>query len=162
MLKFHRNHKHEGTIAVTKVKEPSRFGVILSDENNKIINFIEKPQEWIGDNINSGLYIFNKSFLERVNPVPSSLEREVFPQMAKEGELYVYQMEGFWADIGQPKDFLIGTTLFLNDLAGRNKGELYAKGNSVGNVLVVSLFSELFVCFLFNIFYIYIFLGSYF
>jgi mannose-1-phosphate guanylyltransferase len=138
MLEFHRKHGHEGTIAVTKVKEPSRYGVILSNENNKIIDFIEKPKDFIGDNINAGLYIFNKKFLNRVEPKPISIEREVFPQMAKDGELYVFQLEGFWADIGQPKDYLIGTNLYLND---PNIKEKLATGSNIqGNVVIVSVF----------------------
>lgn len=137
MLKFHRSHGKEGTIAVTKVKDPSKYGVILSDENNKILNFVEKPQEFIGDNINSGLYIFNKKFLNRVSASPSSLEREIFPDMAKQEELYVFQLKGFWADVGQPKDYLIGTNLFLKDL-NENNSERLAKGkNIVGNVVIV-------------------------
>ena len=40
MLDFHRSHKREGTIAVTKVKDPSKFGVILSDENKRITSFV--------------------------------------------------------------------------------------------------------------------------
>ncbi len=145
MLNFHRKHGHEGTLAVTKVKDPSKFGVILSDENKKILNFVEKPSEWIGDNINAGLYIFSKKFLDRVNPVPTSIEREVFPQMAKEGELYVFQLEGFWADIGQPRDYLRGTNLFLNDLPNRLKNiqvdqnlpQLKTGENITGNVIIV-------------------------
>lgn len=137
MLKFHREHEKEGTIAVTKVKDPSKYGVILSDSNSKITNFIEKPQEFIGDNINSGLYIFNKKFLNRVNATPSSLEREVFPQMAKEEELYVFQLQGFWADVGQPRDYLIGTNLHLSDLALRNPDALTKGKNIIGNVLIV-------------------------
>jgi len=139
MLKFHRSHQREGTIAVTRVKDPSKYGVIISDQNRKILNFIEKPQDFVGDNINSGLYIFNKSFLGRVDPVPSSLEREIFPQMAKEGELYVFSLEGFWADIGQPRDYLAGTALYLNDCS-QTHPELLAgkKSNISGNVLIVS------------------------
>lgn len=128
MLEFHRKHGREGTIATTKVKDPSKFGVILSDENRKILNFIEKPQEYISDNINAGLYIFSKRFLDRVNPVPCSIEREVFPQMAKEEQLYIFPLEGYWADIGQPKDYLNGTNLYLNDLA-----ELLAKKNNTND-----------------------------
>lgn len=150
MLDFHRSHGCEGTIAVTRVKDPSKFGVILSDTNKKILNFIEKPQEWIGDNINAGLYIFNKKFLDRVKPVPTSIEREIFPQMAKEGELYVFSLEGFWADIGQPKDYLKGTNLYLDDLSKRysNKNnentkdleglpELAKGPNIIGSVIIV-------------------------
>lgn len=143
MLQFHREHKREGTIAVTKVKEPWKYGVILSDENKQIKSFIEKPQEFVGDNINAGLYIFSKAFLERINPVPCSLEREVFPKMAKEGELYIFPLEGFWADIGQPKDYLIGTSLYLNDLALTNPKLLHAKGkNIIGNVIIVSIINK--------------------
>ena len=137
MLDFHRIHQKEGTIAVTKVKDPSKYGVILSDEKGKILNFVEKPQIFIGDNINAGLYIFNKKFLDRVEPKPISLEREIFPQMAKEEELYVFQLEGFWADIGQPKDYLIGTNLFLQDLENRDHIRLCKGSNILGNVLIV-------------------------
>lgn len=144
MLNFHRSHGHEGTLAVTKVKDPSKFGVILSDENKKILNFVEKPSEWIGDNINAGLYIFSKKFLDRVQAVPTSIEREVFPQMAKESELYIFQLEGFWADIGQPKDYLRGTNLFLSDLPTRvqnnpdpNLPEFKTGKNIQGNVIIV-------------------------
>lgn len=147
MLTFHRSHGHEGTLAVTKVKDPSKFGVILSDENKKILNFVEKPSEWIGDNINAGLYIFSKKFLDRVQPVPTSIEREVFPKMAKEGQLYIFQLEGFWADIGQPRDYLRGTNLFLNDLPDRSDykkdenlpvlADTQNMKNVTGNVLIV-------------------------
>ena len=134
MLEFHRKHGKEGTIATTKVKDPSRFGVIVS-ENNKILRFVEKPKEFVGDDINAGLYVFNKKFLNRVNPVPTSIEREVFPQMASDGELYKFSLEGFWADIGQPKDFLFGTKLFLEHLNKNNKDLLQKENNIIkGNV----------------------------
>jgi mannose-1-phosphate guanylyltransferase len=141
MLEFHRSHKKEGTIATTKVKEPSKFGVILSDENRKILDFVEKPSVFVGDNINAGLYIFNKKFLERVEPKPISIEREIFPKMAKEGELFIFPLEGFWADIGQPPEYLIGTKLFLNDTAV-NKGIVDNRKvkNIIGNVSIVNFF----------------------
>ena len=40
MLSFHKKHGKEGTIATTKVKDPSRFGVIVTDENDKILKLI--------------------------------------------------------------------------------------------------------------------------
>lgn len=138
MLEFHRSHKKEGTIATTRVKEPSKFGVILSDENRKIIDFVEKPSVYVGDNINAGLYIFNKKFLERVEAKPISIEREIFPKMAKDGELFIFPLEGFWADIGQPLEYLIGTKLFLNDASITNSVELATGKNIIGNVYIVS------------------------
>ena len=66
MLDFHLKHGKEGTIATKTVSDPSRFGVIVTDENDKILQFVEKPQEYVGNRINAGLYIFNKIFLNRV------------------------------------------------------------------------------------------------
>jgi len=116
MLEFHKNHGKEGTIVTTKVEEPSRFGVILSDENGRITEFVEKPKEFVGNDINAGLYLFNTSILDRIDNRPTSIEREVFPAMAMDGELYAIPLEGFWRDIGQPPDFLVGATLYLENL----------------------------------------------
>lgn len=55
---FHREHGLEGTIVVTKVEEPSKYGVVLYDEVGCIQSFIEKPQEFISNKINAGLLLF--------------------------------------------------------------------------------------------------------
>lgn len=52
---FHRSHSQEGTIVVTKVDEPSKYGVVLYNETGCIQDFIEKPQEFISNKINAGL-----------------------------------------------------------------------------------------------------------
>lgn len=62
----------------------------------------------------AGLYIFNPSVLSRIEIKPTSIEKEVFPVMAKEKQLYAFELSGFWMDIGQPKDFLTGTILYLS------------------------------------------------
>lgn len=56
----------------------------------------------------AGMYIFNPSILNRIQLKPTSIEKEVFPFMAKEKQLYAFELSGFWMDIGQPKDFLTG------------------------------------------------------
>ena len=67
MLKFHKNHKCEGTILVTKVEEPSKYGVVVYDqENGRIKRFVEKPKEFVSNKINAGLYIFNPTILTRI------------------------------------------------------------------------------------------------
>lgn len=55
-----------------------------------------------------GMYIFNPSILNRIDIKPTSIEKEVFPFMAKQQQLYAFELSGFWMDIGQPKDFLTG------------------------------------------------------
>jgi len=125
MFEFHKKHGKEGTIVTTKVKDPSRFGVIVTDEKNKISEFVEKPVEFVGDRINAGLYIFSNKFLNRIEAKPTSIEREKFPKMASDQELYAFPLKGFWADIGKPKDFLLGVELFLNDLYEKKHHELF-------------------------------------
>ncbi|KAF4699477.1 hypothetical protein FOZ62_016928, partial [Perkinsus olseni] len=96
LLAFHTNHGREGTIVVTKVEDPSRFGVVVYDEETgKIDRFVEKPKEFVGDKINAGLYILSNSVIEkRVEPRFMMVETDVFPQMAVEGELYCFQLQG--------------------------------------------------------------------
>lgn len=46
-----------------------------------------------------------------------SIEKEVFPFMAADGQLHIMDLGGFWADVGQPKDFLAGTAQYLKYLS---------------------------------------------
>lgn len=137
MAEFHKNHGKEGTIVVTKVEEPSKYGVVVYNEQGKIDSFIEKPQEFVSNKINAGMYILNPSVLSRITLRPTSIEKEVFPYMATDGQLFAFDLKGFWMDVGQPKDFLIGTRLYLSNLRTKAPEKLYAKENVVvGNVLV--------------------------
>lgn len=138
LLKFHRAHGGEGTIMVTKVEEPSKYGVVVANDQGKITSFVEKPKVFVGNKINAGLYIFNPSVLDRIQPRPTSIEKEIFPQMAAEGQLYSMVLPGFWMDVGQPRDFLTGTGLYLKSLEHRKSPELATGPGFVGAVLVDS------------------------
>lgn len=54
MLAFHRARGAEGTILVTKVEDPSKYGVVVQDGEGLIDRFVEKPKEFVGDKINAG------------------------------------------------------------------------------------------------------------
>ncbi|EZG65034.1 mannose-1-phosphate guanyltransferase beta [Gregarina niphandrodes] len=135
MLKFHKQHGKEGTICLTKVKDPSLFGVVLSDPvTGQISRFIEKPQEWINDDINAGIYLFNTSMIRRIEHRPVSIEKEIFPRMCQDGQLYSYQLPGYWADIGKPRDFLDGTRLYLQALQEKQSSSLaVSRPSAVGH-----------------------------
>jgi len=114
MVACHRAHGREGTIVVTRVEEPSKYGVVVYEQaTGKIASFVEKPQEFVSNKINAGLYIFNPSILDRIEVKPTSIEKEVFPKQAEAGELYCMELQGFWMDVGQPADFLTGQCLYL-------------------------------------------------
>jgi mannose-1-phosphate guanylyltransferase len=64
------------------------------------------------------------------------LERDIFPALAQEGNLYCQVLNGFWMDIGQPKDYLIGIKFYLQFLKNHNS-EMLSKGdNIIGNVMI--------------------------
>lgn len=137
MLAFHTKHGRQGTIVVTKVEEPSKYGVVIyAPDSGKISNFVEKPREFVSNKINAGMYIFNNSILDRIELKPMSIEKEVFPFMAQDGDLFAMELQGFWMDVGQPKDFLTGMCLYLNSLKQKSPQVLYQGHGVVGNVLV--------------------------
>lgn len=118
LVQFHKAHGREGTIVVTKVEEPSKYGVVvMKPQTSQIERFVEKPVEFVSNRINAGIYIFNTDILKRIPLRPTSIEKEVFPKMATDGQLHSFDLEGYWMDVGQPKDFLTGTCLYLANLA---------------------------------------------
>ncbi|GJD06773.1 Mannose-1-phosphate guanyltransferase beta [Galdieria sulphuraria] len=119
MLDFHRKHGGIGTILVTQVEEPSKYGVVLFDKDGKIERFVEKPPKFVGNRINAGAYLFHPVILRKLLLRATSIEKEVFPELAAEGLLYAVELDSFWADIGQPKDYLTGMCLYLSNI--RNK-----------------------------------------
>lgn len=138
---FHKSHGNEGTIVVTKVEEPSKYGVIVHkpDHPSRIDRFVEKPVEFVGNRINAGIYILNPSILSRIELRPTSIEQETFPACVKDGQLHSFDLEGFWMDVGQPKDFLAGTCLYLSSLAKNNSKLLVSNSEPYvygGNVMV--------------------------
>eukprot|EP00808_Paulinella_micropora_P008956 g73721.t1 len=137
MLAFHQKHGKEGTIMTTPVEDPSKYGVVLSEPDGKITNFIEKPSKFVSDQINAGLYLFTPKILDRIELKPTSIEREIFPKMAEDGQLYKMTLPGYWMDIGQPKDYLIGQCLHLKSLAAKHPDQLMKEGKNfkiIGNV----------------------------
>ncbi|KAJ7382194.1 hypothetical protein OS493_036525 [Desmophyllum pertusum] len=137
MLKFHKEHGKEGTIVVTKVEEPSKYGVVVYDaKSGRIEKFVEKPQVYVSNKINAGLYIFSPKMLGRIELRPTSIEKEIFPRMAQDDDLYAFDLSGFWMDVGQPKDFLTGMGMFLHFLREKHPERLRDGPGIIGNVLV--------------------------
>ena len=137
MVEFHRNHGKEGTIVVTKVEEPSKYGVVVFEPSSgRISEFVEKPQEFVSNKINAGLYIFSTSILSRIPLKPTSIEKEVFPYMAEDGQLFCMELSGFWMDVGQPKDFLTGMCLYLDSLKSCKSKEL-AQGPCINGSVIL-------------------------
>lgn len=135
-IEFHKAHGKEGTILATTVEDPSKYGVIVHKDDGQIDKFVEKPQTFVGNKINAGLYLLNVSMIDRIELKPTSIEREIFPKMAADGQIFVFTLDGYWMDIGQPKDYLQGQKLFLQSVRARTAERLAAGPNITGDVLI--------------------------
>mmetsp|Transcript_20063 Transcript_20063/g.34327 ORF Transcript_20063/g.34327 Transcript_20063/m.34327 type:complete len:374 (+) Transcript_20063:65-1186(+) len=141
LLNFHRAHGGEGTILTTPVLDPSKYGVVVCDENGLIERFVEKPKTFVGNKINAGIYLLSPKFIDRIKPVPTSIEVDVFPVVAAQHQLYCMELPGFWMDVGQPRDYLRGNNLYLAALSTSSPDKLatneqYPNVKIHGNVLI--------------------------
>jgi len=136
MIDQHKSTGAEATLVVTKVEEPSKFGVVIYDETGRIERFVEKPKKFVGNRINAGIYLLSPSVFDRIEMRPTSIEKEVFPKIAESGRLFCMELNGYWADVGQPRDFLIGTTLHLASMRLKTPSQLASGPDFIGNVLV--------------------------
>ena len=110
MLKKHIDNKADCTIAVYPVpwEEASRFGILVTDENDKITDFVEKPKKPISNLASMGIYIFNYKTLRAALVAdakdPNSdhdFGKNIIPKMMREKRTMVaYTYEGYWKDVG--------------------------------------------------------------
>lgn len=136
MIDFQKKTNASGVLLATPVEDPSKFGVILYEDSGKIKDFVEKPKRFISSFINAGIYYLTPDVFQRIELRPTSIEKEVFPEMAADGLLYVMELKGFWADVGQPNDYLVGQNLLLNSLARKDPEALVVGEKYRGNVIV--------------------------
>ena len=109
LIRFHRERGAEATIALTPVEDPSRFGVVPTDPEGRVVDFIEKPApgEAPTNLINAGTYVLEPSVLERVpHGRRVSIERETFPGLVADGGLYALASDADWVDAGTPATYL--------------------------------------------------------
>jgi mannose-1-phosphate guanylyltransferase len=106
---FHEKAGAEGTIALHKVADPSRYGVVPTDADGRVTAFVEKPPPGQAptDLINAGTYVLEPSALDRIaGGRRVSVEREVFPAMVADGTLYGLDDESYWIDTGTPQEYI--------------------------------------------------------
>jgi mannose-1-phosphate guanylyltransferase len=109
LVSFHRDRGAEGTIALHPVADPSAFGVVPTDAEGRVTAFVEKPprDEAPTNEINAGTYVLEPSVLERIPEGGRvSIERETFPAMVRDGNLFARSDESYWLDTGTPAAYL--------------------------------------------------------
>lgn len=110
LVAFHVERAAEATIHLTRVDDPSAFGVVPTHADGEVKAFVEKPPAGTAptDWINAGTYVLEPSVLGDVPPdLTVSIERETFPRMLEQQRrLFAHGTDDYWLDIGTPDKYL--------------------------------------------------------
>lgn len=96
-------------IAGIKVEDPSKYGVLSVGENDYLEKIVEKPTDFVGDLINTGLYKFTPEIFNEVKKVTKSPRGEyeltdAISALAKQKKVKIKMIEDYWLDFGKPED----------------------------------------------------------
>ena len=108
MLDFHKKNGAEVTIAAMPVplEEAKRFGIVITDENRKITDFEEKPENPRSNLASMGIYIFNwktlkEALLAKADQPNLDFGKHIIPYChSKNSPMYAYEYNGYWKDVG--------------------------------------------------------------
>ena len=121
VLDVHHHNGALGTIHLTPVDDPSRYGVVPIDHTGRVIDFVEKPPPGTAPSrwINAGTYVLEPEVLDRIELGQRvSIERTTFPALAAEGVLYAVEDDCYWVDTGTPETYIRAQL----DLVGGRRG----------------------------------------
>ncbi len=108
MLDFHKANNADVTIATMPVpyEEASRFGIVLTDDDNRITEFEEKPENPRGNLASMGIYIFNwkvlkEALIKMSNQSNCDFGKHIIPYVHSKGDrIFAYEYNGYWKDVG--------------------------------------------------------------
>jgi mannose-1-phosphate guanylyltransferase / phosphomannomutase len=109
IVDFHNEKKAMATITLTSVKDPLQFGVVITDKEKRITQFLEKPGwgEVISDTINTGIYVLEPEIFRYIPEGENfDFSQDLFPLLLKEAApLFGCPVKGYWRDIGNTDSY---------------------------------------------------------
>ena len=109
IIDFHEDNKAKATITLTSVKDPLQFGVVITNKEKRITQFLEKPGwgEVISDTINTGIYVLEPEILSYIPDGENfDFSQDLFPLMLKKKDaLFGVTAKGYWRDIGNTDSY---------------------------------------------------------
>jgi mannose-1-phosphate guanylyltransferase len=122
LVRFHRERRGDATIALAPVPDPSAFGVVVTAGDGRVEAFIEKPPPGTAPSnlINAGTYVLEPAVLDRIAAGGRvNIERETFPALVADGQLYALRSDVYWLDVGTPERYVQAS---IDLLDGRRAG----------------------------------------
>jgi glucose-1-phosphate thymidylyltransferase len=129
MAEEFRRSGADASVVLTRVKDPSRFGVVQI-EKGKIVRLVEKPKQFISDLALAGVYFFRPTIFPAIEKLKPSWRNELEITDAIQtlldmgGKITYHEVSGWWKDTGRPEDILEANQLVLKDLKHSVKGHV--------------------------------------
>jgi NDP-sugar pyrophosphorylase family protein len=122
LVASHENEDADATIALVKVPDPRPFGSVSLDSKDRIVRFVEKSSRNTGEAwVNAGVYVLNPRVIKRISSKRFvSLERDIFPAIARRLKMQGWKHHGLWYDIGNVPDYLRANMELLHNSDFRN------------------------------------------
>ncbi|WP_057135309.1 sugar phosphate nucleotidyltransferase [Mycobacterium tuberculosis] len=120
LLDFHRSNRADVTLQLVRVGDPRAFGCVPTNEEDRVVAFLEKTEDPPTDQINAGCYVFERNVIDRIPQGREvSVEREVFPALLADGDckIYGYVDASYWRGMGTPEDFVRGSADLVRGIA---------------------------------------------
>jgi mannose-1-phosphate guanylyltransferase len=152
-IKLHQDKAAAATLHLVNVDDARPYGCVPFDQSGRVTDFLEKIENPITNSINAGCYVFNPRVIENIDlGKVVSVEREVFPEILKRGELIqAFVDNSYWLDMGTPKALLQGSRDYVGTsefIFGANTSiSASAKisgGSAVGNRVAIGANTEIF------------------
>lgn len=147
VIRFHRERGAAATIVLTPVPNPTAYGLVETDGEQRVSRFLEKPKpdEVTCDTINAGIYILEPRVLDYIpDGEPFMFEYGVFPKLLERAEpFYAYTWRGYWRDIGTSASYrqanmdVIAGHVKLLDTAQEKRGEKFDETAEIDSVSIV-------------------------
>jgi mannose-1-phosphate guanylyltransferase/phosphomannomutase len=113
IMQFHREKGSLATLTLKSVDNPLEYGVVITDDEGRVTQFLEKPSwgQVISDTVNTGIYVLEPEVLDRLEGNhPCDFSHDVLPPMLDEGSpLFGYIAGGYWRDIGSIQSYIEAT-----------------------------------------------------
>jgi NDP-sugar pyrophosphorylase family protein len=125
LIAAHHRNGSIATMAVKEVADPSLFGVVVADDEGKVVGFQEKPtlEEARSRLCNCGIYVFEPEILAHILPGQfDDFGRRVFPDLLREHvPFHAHTISSYWSDVGNLHEYIRGNG---DALAGRVEVEI--------------------------------------
>ncbi|MFC1637704.1 sugar phosphate nucleotidyltransferase [Candidatus Margulisiibacteriota bacterium] len=109
VVDFHREKNASVTLTLTEVEDPTAFGLVPTDQQGRVKEFIEKPswERVTVKTVNAGIYVINPEIFNDVpKEKPYMFERDLYPSLLGAGvPIFGYLSHAYWIDIGNPDKY---------------------------------------------------------